>query len=281
MSYVVYADVMLVWIFIINYLSYYITCKITNHQLSQTKLIIWSLISSTILELVYISLIYTNKDLLKILYIIINIILYIIFLKFITNKNCIKQTIKMFCYITIVTLMLAGIFIIFNKEIPKIKMLLPIILIICLLFPLALKLCDTNTTKNLYQVEIHTKHQVIKTYGYLDTGNTLIDIYSKKPVIILDYRVIKEILSEKDEVCLEKYVSTGNYQHIASLLIDNERLHPICYKTISNEFSIFPAFKIEYLILNKKIIHKNIIAAISQNKLSNSNDYMVLLNNNL
>lgn len=281
MSYVVYADVMLVWIFIVNYLTYYITCKLIKQQLSQTKLFMWSFISSIFLELVYISFIYTNNKFLKIVYILLNFFIYFLFIKFIIKKKNNTYIIRMLCYNIIGTLILAGIFMIFINKMPHVKILIPITAAICLAIPFIIKLCDAKKSQNLYQVQVHTKHKVINTYGYLDTGNTLIDVYSNKPVIILDYRLIKEFISEKDESSLIKYIKTGNYQYIASLLIDNELLHPICYKTISNDFSIMPGFKLKRLVLDKKYIYKNVIAAISQNKLSDSNDYMVLLNNNL
>ncbi|MBQ9935973.1 MAG: sigma-E processing peptidase SpoIIGA [Lachnospiraceae bacterium] len=281
MSYVVYADVMLVWIFMINYLTYYITCKIINHRLSKGILIIWSLISAVLLELVYILFIYSNNEFLKLLYISVNIAMYLIFTKQIIKTRCTTSFIRMLSYSLLGTLILAGIVMVFTPEKAKINVLTPVIITVCIIIPLIFKICPTNATQTIYQVEIHTNHKVINTYGYLDTGNNLIDIYSNKPVIILDYRLINEIIFEKDKPYLEKYINTGNYQYIANLIIDNELLHPICYKTVSNEFSIIPAFKIKCLILNKKQIYKNIICAISKSKLSNTNDYMVLLNNNL
>lgn len=281
MSYVVYADVMLVWIFTINYLTYYITCKITNNRLPQGLLVIWSFISSAILELVYINYIYVNSELLKVLYISMNLAMFLVFLKFIIKVKCNTGFIRIIFYNILGTLLLAGVIMVFNNKAPNIKILLPVILIVCLIIPLILKICPTNTIQNLYQVQVYLNNKTINTYGYMDTGNTLIDNYSNKPVIILDYRLIKEILCKKEQYDLEKYIATGNYQYIASLIIDGELLHPICYKTISNDYSIMPAFKIKRLVLNQKNIYKNIVAAISRNKISNNNDYMVLLNNNL
>lgn len=281
MSYVVYADVMLIWIFTINYLTYYITCKITNYRISQMVLIIWSLISSLILEFVHITCIFTNNQIFKALYILVNVALFFLFLKLVIKINCSISIIKMLCYNILGILLLAGVYMVFNNSSPNIKILPPIILIICFIFPLILKLYPISSIKNKYQVQIHTNNKIINTYGYMDTGNTLIDIYSNKPVIILDYRLIREIISKKEQYELENYVNTGNYQYISNLKIDGELLHPICYKTISNDCSIIPAFKIKLLVLNKKYISKNIVAAISQRKLSNTDDYMVLLNNNL
>ncbi len=281
MSYVVYADVMLVWIFIINYLTYYITCKIINHRISRGKLIIWSLISAILLELIYIGFLYSNILLLKILYIIINFSMFVLFFKIILKTGYTLNILRAIGYNLFGTVMLAGIFMIFYSELTSLNTLTPVIATISIIIPLILKLYPAKKQQNIYQVDIRLNNKTIRTYGYYDTGNTLLDIYSKKPVIILDYRLIYQIIPDKDKYSLEKYIHTGNYEDIAHLIIDNELLHPICYKTISSEFSIMPGLNIKCLIINKKYIYKNIIGAISQNIISNTKDYMVLLNNNL
>ena len=159
-------------------------------------------------------------------------------------------------------------------------MLIPICLVICLIIPLLFSFFPIKDKENIYEVEIIIRDCSIKTLAYMDTGNTLLDTYSKKPVIILDYNLIRELICPRDIDKLEKYISTGQYQYISELTINQELLHPITYKTISNQAAIMPAFKIRALRV-KNNVYRDIVGAISPTPLSKNKEYKVLLNNNL
>ena len=281
MSYVVYADVMLVWIFIINYLTYYITCKIANHRISTVKLVLWSMLAAVIQELFYINGIYHHSWLVEAIYVCLNFLLMIIFLRFIMHVKSSIGIVRLLTYNILGTLLLAGIIQIFSRDEPYLITLIPICIFICLIIPWVSSIFSIKARENICPIEIIIQDKAIKAYGFMDTGNTLLDTYSRKPVIILDYNLIKEILPSQDIKTLEKYIETGHYQHVSALTINGEMLHPIIYKTISNQVAVMPAFKIRELRINNKDVYHDLIAAISPNILSKNQEYMVLLNNNL
>ena len=156
------------------------------------------------------------------------------------------------------------------------------ILIIFLIVPIILKVLPNlrNENKNTISVTLSTVNHTIQTTGYIDTGNTLMDIYSGKPVIILDYSLLQPIISASEFELICEYIKTGNYSYISNIILDGEKIYPIPYKTISNNNAIMPAFKLQYLIINNNI-YKNIVAGISHTSFSNTTEYKVLLNNNL
>lgn len=282
MSYVIYADVMFFWIFVINVLTYYMACKITNYKIPFAKLIIWCLLVSMLLELTYLNSIWQQNPLYNYLYIFLNILLFIIYVRFVLKLKTISSIIVFLFYSTIGVLALAGGILIFVTHKTSILFILPSITILCLVFLIIHNFCKViNKSKNnIYEILIQTNNHIITTKGYMDTGNTLCDTYSGKYVIIIDYRILRNIIPKKDYSLIESYITTGIFQNISKLSIDSQRIYPLPYKTISDEFAIIPAFLLKGLIFQGKH-YENIVAAIGPKLNSKSSNYSVLLNNNL
>ncbi len=282
MSYVIYADVMYIWIFILNYLTYYITCRIAGVSIRKLNIILWSLISSIALEIVYINFVYSNTFLCNLLYASTSFLLMITFVRYILGIKSIWGFIRLITYSLLGSCLLCGIIKIFVRNNISFHIMFPVIIIICLILPIIHYFYPTSTdeSRRLYPVIIITNSKTIKTTAYLDTGNTLLDMNSGNPVIILDLSLLMDIFPTNTKDYLDQYIKTGNYQHLLSLSIDGERIYPIPYKTISNSFSIMPAFKIKCLKVGNNSF-ENIVAGISPNTFSKGKEYQVLLNNNL
>ncbi|MEG2351287.1 MAG: sigma-E processing peptidase SpoIIGA [Bacilli bacterium] len=92
---------------------------------------------------------------------------------------------------------------------------------------------------NYYSVEITLLNgEVVFLTGYLDTGNNLTDPYKNRPIIIVDKDIIKNY--------------NPNYLLIPCLTVNNT--------------SMIKAFKIKRLIIDNKIITKEVLVGISDNK---------------
>lgn len=283
MNYVIYADVIFVWLWSVNFITYYIAGNIAGRKITLLKQIVWTIAASIVLEYIYITLIYNNSIINYINYIAISFLLMLIYAKCILKLKQLYSLARLMLYNILGTILLAGILQIFSPKALTSRIILPILLIICLVAPLILKLVPIthNHDKNIYSINLITSYRCISTYGYMDTGNNLMDVYSGKPVIILSPRLLKNILLCQEYELLDKYISTGSYQHLLELKIDGENIYLLPYKTISNDFSIMPVFKIKGLIIDKKQEFKDIVAGIGSYNFSKNSDYMVLLNNNL
>ena len=116
----------------------------------------------------------------------------------------------------------------------------------------------------------------------MDTGNSLRDPYTGNPVIILDYRVLKNIVGEKAYTYIAKYHDTGIFDY---LNIKNEcclNFYPLPYKTISTRLALMPAFRINYIsFADINYQTEKVVCGISRFKLENHNGYQVLLNESL
>lgn len=92
---------------------------------------------------------------------------------------------------------------------------------------------------NTYYVDItFLNGEMNHLIGYLDTGNNLIDPYKRRPIIIINSNVLKEY---KPRTILVPCITI-------------------------NKTSMIKCFKIKQIIINKKIIKKEILVGISDNK---------------
>ena len=149
-----------------------------------------------------------------------------------------------------------------------------------MLFLAAAVLLKNKLSGRYYKLTIKISNIEIPVIGYRDTGNSLRDPYTHKPVIILDYRLMKVFLNAASYKLLLDYTATGymDYENINS--ISDIRFYPIPYSTINSKYELMPAFTLDMLTFNKdNHIEKNIPAGISRSMLNN--DFKILLNENI
>ena len=122
----------------------------------------------------------------------------------------------------------------------------------------------------------------IHTQGFLDTGNQLYNPYTKKPVIILDYRLLKEYLPKSKYYYVEEYHRTGQFRY-EKLNADGPLVwFPLPYSTIHDKFAVMPACTIKKLVFHKtNTIYQNVTAGISKESFMDKNQYRVLLHEGL
>ncbi|WP_353892198.1 sigma-E processing peptidase SpoIIGA [Proteinivorax hydrogeniformans] len=61
----------------------------------------------------------------------------------------------------------------------------------------------SNAEKMSYKVQVWLRGKAVNLKGFVDTGNTLVDPVSKLPIIILDRKALKGVLSDKWDRWLE------------------------------------------------------------------------------
>ena len=116
--------------------------------------------------------------------------------------------------------------------------------------------------------------------GYQDTGNTLSDPYTNKPVMILDYRIMKKFIDIKAYTLITNYQKTGYMDYEAFTKLSNIKIYPVPYSTISSSCDFMPVFQMDSVFFpDENNVLKHIAFGISRFKLKN--DFQVLLNENL
>ena len=69
--------------------------------------------------------------------------------------------------------------------------------IILLIYLKAMKKYKQDNTLN-YKVDVYIKNRIISLNGFMDTGNTLIDPYNKKKIIIVYNREIEKLVNDSN-----------------------------------------------------------------------------------
>lgn len=136
------------------------------------------------------------------------------------------------------------------------------------------KICEVTISLNCRQ---------LKLKGLVDTGNSLVEPISKKPVNIVPLDVIKELLSPKQINYIKTFLEYG----MESIDIDYDDLSGICYVpycSVGKKNGLLPAIRVDKMkiVQSEKVneINKPIIG-ICQNDFVSDKRYHIILNPNL
>ena len=98
-----------------------------------------------------------------------------------------------------------------------------------------------------YAVELVFPARTLSANAFVDTGNRLQNPYTKQPAILINYRLLKNLLSEQSYAQLEQYHKTGQFPYLQMNETGEITFFPISYHTIGNRFSLMPAITIPKL----------------------------------
>src|SRR5690606_11130400 len=136
----------------------------------------------------------------------------------------------------------------------------------------------------LTNVIINLNNKQANIVALVDTGNSLKEPISQRPVIIVEFFAIKDLLPERvQNLFLEnENLDLDVITDIMIESVDEIKLRVIPFKAIGTENGMLLGFKPdEILIINEateKKIEEEIVVGIYNNKLSNDNKYKGLLN---
>lgn len=136
----------------------------------------------------------------------------------------------------------------------------------------------------IMDINIIYKEKSIEIKALIDTGNSLIDPFTKETVILIEYNKIKDLLPpiiwslyEKDKIKDFKLLET-----VLKTVEKEITIKLIPFKSVGNNNGFLLGFKPEFIILDHKsenrIIRKDIIIGIYQGLLSTDESYNGLLN---
>ncbi len=138
-----------------------------------------------------------------------------------------------------------------------------------------------NNDKNIYDVELMINGKIKKTIGLLDTGNSLIEPITRKPVVIAEYSLIEEMLPEGIKKLIYGYLcnNTINYDDLEDEFASKIKLIP--FHSIGEKNGVLIGLIIEGLIINlgdNILKAEDVVIALYNYNLSSSNKYHVILN---
>ena len=132
-----------------------------------------------------------------------------------------------------------------------------------------------------YAVELVFPARTLSANAFVDTGNRLQNPYTKQPAILINYRLLKNLLSEQSYAQLEQYHKTGQFPYLQMNETGEITFFPISYHTIGNRFSLMPAITIPKLVYTQSRTTFYAITAGISREIFFENRYDVLLHEKL
>ena len=132
-----------------------------------------------------------------------------------------------------------------------------------------------------YAVELVFPARTLPANAFVDTGNRLQNPYTKQPAILINYRLLKNLLSEQSYAQLEQYHKTGQFPYLQMNETGEITFFPIPYHTIGNRFSLMPAITIPKLVYTQSRTTFYAVTAGISREIFFENRYDVLLHEKL
>lgn len=132
-----------------------------------------------------------------------------------------------------------------------------------------------------YAVELVFPARTLPANAFVDTGNRLQNPYTKQPAILINYRLLKNLLSEQSYAQLEQYHKTGQFPYLQMNETGEITFFPIPYHTIGNQFSLMPAITIPKLVYTQSRTTFYAVTAGISREIFFENRYDVLLHEKL
>lgn len=292
----VYADVVFLINFIMDFFIFLIVSKLAKKKVSYKRIILGALVAS----LLYCFIIFI--PVLQRIYNFFGAIVILMIAMMVTFKpSNVKELLKLLLlsHISAFSIAGAGIALFYYTDLPNaignmisfniqnfpFKILLITAATAYIVIKLSLGWIKNMFSKNkvFYPVKIFFNNTEINLNALVDTGNSLCDPVTNEPVIVAEFSVIKDFLP--DSIKLIYYEGKEND---LSAVIEN-----IEYSKISNKIRMIPfsslgvqsgmliGFKpdtVEIQNNNNKTIFKNVIIAIYNYELSKDRTYQALIN---
>lgn len=270
MTQTIYIDVYFGFNFLMDFLVLLILEIIVNHKRSIVRAVL-----SAVFGAVYAVIILVSGLEGGVTYLITYIVISEIMLWILLGKQTIRDNIKNLVVLYGVTFFLNGIINLFyygldgkSDIVSKAnhtyygKINIFIVLIIGIALAIIIKEKKDSIKKyiqnlcNIYQVSVFLGDNEIKIHALRDTGNSLVEPITQKPVSIIEANAIKKLRNERIKYML------------------------VPYNTVGKQHGILEAFVADKMIIDNVEIEKTIIG-IYNGKLSQNNKYEMILNPNL
>jgi stage II sporulation protein GA (sporulation sigma-E factor processing peptidase) len=129
---------------------------------------------------------------------------------------------------------------------------------------------------NIADVDIYIGDTCKKVKGLYDTGNRLYDTYTGAPISILEYDVIKSLLSEEEEQEMARMMAMGEGgEHILSF-----HPHYVLFHSVGKEQGLLLAVTLKQLCIYKDGLQQRVpdpIVALSAKPLSHTGHFQMII----
>lgn len=268
----IYADEMIFINFIVNILIIEITKRIVKHNVVLLKEFITSFIFSLLYTIFVISDLREYINLFTLF--IINTCELLILFKPDNIIQCIKYSI-VFKFVSLCT---NGCILLLNSYLKNKFNYIILIFSFALTYLSYIVLNLLNKEVIYYSIDIQCSNKTININALVDTGNSLVEPISNKPVIVAEYSVLKDVLPCKLVEIYENKKESNLMEIISAISEDSFRnsLRIIPFKSVGKEKGMMIGFVADSVKIKDNIINKPVIG-ICRFNLSKNGLYSALI----
>ena len=131
-----------------------------------------------------------------------------------------------------------------------------------------------------YRIEMHFGTQTCSGQGFLDTGNSLRDPVTRRPVVVAEYGLIRNCLPQDCRDAVEKNPDENDRLKALSECSWASRLRLIPYSSIGQKNGLLVGFRCDEIIIDPHrlgLSFKNLTIGVYLEKLSSQGDYQLLI----
>lgn len=268
----IYADEMIFINFIVNVLTIEITKRIVKHKVGLLRESILAFIFSLLYTVFVISDLREYINLFTLL--VINTCELVILFKPKDIVQCVKYSIA-FKFVAIST---NGCSLLLNNYLKNRFNYLILMFSFALTYLSYIILNLLNKETAYYSIDIQCSNKIININALVDTGNSLVEPLSNKPVIVAEYSALKEVLPYKLVEIYENKKESNLMEIISAISEDSFRnsLRIIPFKSVGREKGMMIGFVADSVKIKDNVISKPVIG-ICRFNLSRNGLYSALI----
>ncbi|MEA4925626.1 MAG: sigma-E processing peptidase SpoIIGA [Syntrophomonadaceae bacterium] len=131
-----------------------------------------------------------------------------------------------------------------------------------------------------YRVELHFGKKSCMGEGFLDTGNSLRDPLTRRPVVVAEYDLVRECFPDDCKAVLDNCEDENEvFQGLSNSSWAN-RLRLIPYQSIGQKNGLMVGFRCDEVVVDPgkiNLLYKNLVVAIYQHRLGLADGYQLLI----
>lgn len=131
-----------------------------------------------------------------------------------------------------------------------------------------------------YRVELHFGKQTCMGEGFLDTGNSLRDPITRRPVVVAEYDLVRECFPDDCRAVLDNCKDENEvFQGLSNSSWAN-RLRLIPYQSIGQKNGLMVGFRCDEIVVDPgkiNLLYKNLVVGIYQHRLGPAEGYQLLI----
>lgn len=131
-----------------------------------------------------------------------------------------------------------------------------------------------------YRVELHFGKRICTGEGFLDTGNSLRDPVSQRPVVVAEYALVKECFPDDCKAAMENFDDENDVLQALSVSSWASRLRLIPYTSIGQKNGLMVGFRCDEMVVDPgkiNLFYKNLVVGICHDQLGPADNYQLLI----